>query len=125
MIAGQHWYYVRNDGPVSFNSITRMLRSMAQKLAATKRMYPPTSCTVADPKSLSIIKQGGGLMENQYICYNAALIQSDYLQCPADDESSNTPVASPVGALAESSVKSASLCLASLACLSPMTFLFL
>lgn len=91
ILAGQHWHFARNDGPVSFVSIRRMLEEMTTRFAVAERFHERTDCTDIDPKSLQVIKAGGGLDENEYICYNAALIQQEYLQCPPDVVAPSNP----------------------------------
>jgi len=102
MLAGQHWHYARNDGPLSYNAIHRMLEEMTKRMSKAKRMHPKTPCTPADPKSALTAKFGGGLGRNEYICYNEDLIQSEYLSgCSAGPTLSNGTIAGIViGSLA-------------------------
>lgn len=79
MLAGQHWHYARNDGPLSYHAIHRMLEEMTKRLSTAKRMHPTTSCTPIDPKTAVTAQEGGGLDRNEYICYNEDLIQQEYL----------------------------------------------
>ena len=79
LLAGQHWHYARNDGPLSFHAIYRMLDEMEKRVSKAKRMHPPTPCTAVDPKSAHTAQVGGGLDRNEYICYNEDLIQKEYL----------------------------------------------
>jgi len=84
IIAGQHWHYARNDGPLSHDGIARMLNEMTSRVKDAQRMHPKTDCTAIDPKAAHTAQVGGGLDRNQYICYNEELIQKEYLQCPAN-----------------------------------------
>jgi len=79
MLAGQHWHYARNDGPLSYHAIHRMLDEMTKRLSTAKRMHPTTPCTAIDPKTTVTAQEGGGLDRNEYICYNEELIQKEYL----------------------------------------------
>jgi len=84
MIEGQHWYYARNDGPITYVAISRMLLEMTDRISRAKRIHEKSLCTIADPKDVDIIKKDGGLTSNEYICYNSELIQEEYLKCPID-----------------------------------------
>lgn len=89
MVAGQHWHYARNDGPLSHHAIHRMLAEMTKRVSYAKRMHPETPCTAIDPKDVvHIVQEGGGLDRNEYICYNEDLIQKEYLSgCKEDTKS--------------------------------------
>jgi len=88
ILAGQHWHYARNDGPLSYHAIYRMLSEMTSRLAVAKRLHDPTDCSPVDPKTAVTLQVGGGLDRNEFICYNEDLIQKEYLQgCAAVDVS--------------------------------------
>jgi len=79
ILAGQHWHYARNDGPLSYHAIYRMLNEMTSRLSDAERMHKRTACTAIDPKKAVTAQEGGGLDRNEYICYNKDLIQYEYL----------------------------------------------
>jgi len=81
ILAGQHWYYARNDGAVSYQSITKMLNALTKKISQAKQIHPDTLCKDNDPKDPKIIRYGNGLEQNDYICYNRDYIQKEYLTC--------------------------------------------
>jgi len=79
ILAGQHWHYSRNDGPISYNVIARMLNEMTKRTKDAKRLHPKTNCTNVDPKTGVTAQIGGGLDRGEYICYDESLIQTKYL----------------------------------------------
>jgi len=85
ILAGQHWHYARNDGPISFDAITRMLNEMTERVGDAKRMHDRTDCIAIDPKTAVTAQIGGGLDRGEYICYDEELIQKEYLQCSTRD----------------------------------------
>jgi len=84
-LAGQHWHYGRNDGPLSYNSIMRILNEMTDRVKDAKRLYPETTCTAIDPKMAVTAQIGGGLDRGEHICYNRDLIQEEYLNGCKED----------------------------------------
>jgi len=88
ILAGQHWHYARNDGPLSYDAITRMLNEMTARVGAAKRLHDKTDCVDIDPKTDVTAQIGGGLDRGEYICYNKDLIQTEYLQCAASGPTS-------------------------------------
>jgi len=87
MLAGQHWHYARNDGPLSYYAIYRMLDEMVSRVSPAVRMHDPTECTAVDPKTDVTAQSGGGLDRGEYICYDKDLIQTKYLSgCTVGDD---------------------------------------
>jgi len=103
LLAGQHWHYARNDGPLSFHAIHRMLDEMTKRVGPAKRMHPPTECTAIDPKTAVTAQEGGGLNRNEYICYDETLIQQEYLtgcQSSGASHSMGTIIGTVIGCVA-------------------------
>jgi len=102
ILAGQHWHYARNDGPLSYHAIFRMLDEMTRRVSEAQRMHAKTDCTPIDPRTAVTAQIGGGLDRNEYICYNEDLIQSKYLQnCAASEESADVEDPADVENLAD------------------------
>jgi len=83
LTAGQYWHYPRNDGPISYRSITSMLNSYSTRIQASKKVTPSSvkddKCLEIDPKQPWA--NGYGLDKNEFICYDEDLIQKEYLTC--------------------------------------------
>jgi len=98
MLAGQHWYYPRNDGPISYVSIARMLNAVSTRIGQAQRMHEESFCTAADPKAIAVTRRGGGLPPNSFICYNFDLVDKEYLSsCMSGSSSSSNGGSSSSG----------------------------
>jgi len=97
LVADQYDFYPRNDGGLSYKTITILLNQYKEKLLAAEKVSPVmVECTPADPKSSEILSSSeGGLGLNEVICYNRDLIQTDYLQCPEIPPTSAPTTAPP------------------------------
>ncbi|KAG7341345.1 hypothetical protein IV203_023296 [Nitzschia inconspicua] len=85
MLAGQYWSYPRNDGSISYVMIESLLNEYRTRLGSAVKLQDSTgTCTPADPKATAhLVADGtGGLGLNEFICYDEAAIQQEYLQCP-------------------------------------------
>jgi len=89
-LAGQHWHYGRNDGPLSYNGITKILNEMTERVKDAQRLYPETECSPVDPKTEHTKQIGGGLDRGEFICYNEELIQLEYLSTCAEESASDS-----------------------------------
>jgi len=100
IMAGQFSYYPRNDGALSYRMIANLLNMYNEQISSAEKVSEsdPGTCKAVDPKSSEIISKNGGLGLNDFICYNKALIQEEYLKCPPPPKTQpvDTPPADPL-----------------------------
>jgi len=86
----QFWYYARNDGALTYRSITRFLETMASKMRASTRLHPATTCLNANPTSRAFLNgANGGADTGEYVCYNEDYLQTKYTTCPELENTSD------------------------------------
>jgi len=98
-LADQYWHYPRNDGGLSYLSISILLTDLTRELSKAKKVQDTNGpeCISIDPKDIAhrVTDGTGGLGLNGFVCYNKDLIEEEYLKCPPAFVS---PVAPPTNA---------------------------
>lgn len=96
LLAGQVWYFARNDGKFSYSAIAIILNELAVRLDKAEPLYPETPCVQVDVTSLEHADYlFGGLDGGTYACYNTAIFPDDYLTCPNLKYSATAPNKEP------------------------------
>jgi len=85
-LADQYWHYPRNDGGLSYLSISILLTDLTRELSKAKKVQDTNGpeCISIDPKDIAhrVTDGTGGLGLNEFVCYNKDLIEEEYLKCP-------------------------------------------
>lgn len=97
ILRNQYSYWARNDGPISYKSISRMLKELNQQFRSAELLYSKGQCRKVDPTSPAHTQvQSAGLAGGEYACYDSAYLQREYLTCPNFGSSSGVTVLSVV-----------------------------
>jgi hypothetical protein len=82
ILADQYWHFARNDGAISYRSMTKVLNKVSAMIGQATRLHDTTPCVTLDPTSPDHLNAAyGGLENGQYVCYNRDFLQDNYVAC--------------------------------------------